>query len=145
MAMTRAERSSCGNEHSNHTHPVGPRAPSPCKAYFRRAGAPREFGCLHLEAKASHANQTTGLASSSGSICIPEGRTWLAKAQPEAAVSSEPGRLSLTGMAQLRIYFWKTQFAFKQESALRPQMPRCLPGWDLEIKVPLFTWHRRIP
>jgi hypothetical protein len=88
MAVSRAGRSSCGNEHSNDTHPVGPEAPRPCKAYFRRAGESREFDCLYSKTKVSHANQTTwtcflDLILSSVLICIQQGKT---QAQPEAEV-----------------------------------------------------------
>lgn len=33
-------------------------APRPCKAYFRRAGEPREFGWLLSVTKLHHANQS---------------------------------------------------------------------------------------
>lgn len=129
MAMTRAERSSCGDEHSNHTHAVGPRAPSPCKAYFRRAAEPREFGCLHLEAKASHANQTTGLASQAYFRALvlfasPKAELGLPKhIPPNTAVSQGPRRLSLTGMHSPgcifgRPIYFQTRVGFESPDAM---------------------------
>lgn len=48
--------------------------------------------------KSNHWTCFPGLLQSSGSICTPEGRTWLPSAQPDTAVSQGPRRLSLTGM-----------------------------------------------
>ena len=52
MAVTSAGRSGCGSEQSNPAHPVGPRPPGACKADFRRAGKPGEFGWFHSATRA---------------------------------------------------------------------------------------------
>lgn len=109
--------------------------PGSCKAYFRRAGEPREFGCLHADTKAPHANQTTStcfpdLIQSSVLICIHEGRT---QVQPEAAVGKTQNLLH-AGTGSVRDIFGRHNFQ-RRGSAPNPQVLWFSPGWHLEKKV----------
>lgn len=77
MAATSAGGSSCGSEHSNHAHPVGPRPPGPVRLISGGLGSPGDLAGFTQQQQLLHANPTTltcfpDLILSSLLICIHE-------------------------------------------------------------------------
>lgn len=116
MAVTSARQSSCGSEHTNHAHPVGPGAPCPVRLISRGLGSPGDLAGFTQWQKFLHANQITpicfpGLIRSCFDLYPWGGTLKLSLKQQLVTVKADAWR-----DRQPQIYFWRVQFPCKRAS-----------------------------